>query len=266
MLKLNSHPASKPTVILPIRIFAGVLVAMLAASTCQSVSAAIPLSGVVTEGESVPGIALGNTRADVAAAYGAPSFCQGPTQDFCTYTITGTGSVNVRFRGAAGGAAVGTADDVLYNVSWSGNNDWVTTAGISTALALSNPAAVTNAYPEGEVTYNFQGNIFRVNDPKLGVQVKWNYNLYAGTVDTAISITAAATPSAPALAIEPAANGAITLRWSVTPESYVLESTITGPPNDDWQPVVETPLVSAGENTLTLSTEAGTRFFRLRAQ
>jgi len=237
---------------------------VLAAGPALSASGSVPLAGTVVEGSSVPGIALGATRAGVGVAYGPPSFCQGPVQDFCTYTLAGTGSVNVRYRGSDGGAAAGTGADVLYNVSWSGYPQWVTTAGVTTALALSDPDAVTNAYPNGSVTYNFQNNIFRVSDPGSGIQVQWNYNLYAGTVDTSISVFAASRPQPPRLAIEPAPDNSITLHWPESAVNMILESTPNASLDGGWEPVtVPTPVVSDGEFILTLPKADEARFFRL---
>lgn len=237
---------------------------LVAGGPLLSVQGSVPLAGTVVEGVSVPGIALGATRTEVIAAYGSPSFCQGPTQDFCTYTLVGTGSVNVRYRGSDGGEATGTGDDVLYNVHWSGYPQWITTAGVTTALALADPGAVTNAYPDGSVTYNFLNDIFRVSDPGQGIQVQWNYNLYSGTVHTAMSIVAATAPPAPALFIEQSAANSITLRWPESAGGMVLESAADMSSGGTWQPVTSpTPVLTDGQFVLTLPMDAGARIFRL---
>lgn len=160
--------------------------------------AAPPLSGLVVEGMEAPGAALGDTRDEVTTSYGAPSFCQGPTQSFCTYTITDVGTINIWYEGPDGGEATGTGADVMFALSWYGLENWVTTAGINTAIALDDPDAVIAAYPNGEVTYYQSGHIFKVRDSVLGIEVKWNVDFYTGLVYTNLQIfEGAVTPPPP---------------------------------------------------------------------
>jgi hypothetical protein len=193
--------------------------------------AAPPAAGTVVEGISAPGAALGDTRAEVEASYGDPSFCQGPYQDFCTYTVYGLGSVNVRYRGSDGGGATGTAADVLYNLSFTGYPEWVTTAGISTSLALADPDSVISAYPNGEVIYNIFGNIYQVRDSGLGISVTWIYNFYTGSVHTSIAIFEG-TGSNPPPTPSPTATPTVTLPPTPTPTS-------TPPPDPTATPTPE---------------------------
>lgn len=62
-----------------------------------TVLAAAPAEGVAVEGVSVPGIALGFSRAQVQAAYGQPSSCQsGSVGGDCplfAYPVDGGGQV-----------------------------------------------------------------------------------------------------------------------------------------------------------------------------
>jgi hypothetical protein len=140
-------------------------------------AAGVPTEGVVIEGVSIPGLALGFTRADVVASYGVPSHCQGPDRSFCHYDLA-EGDVFVRYRGSDGGDATGSDEDVLYVVSWYRLSGWETTAGINTALALANPDAVIAAYPDAIVTYNGLGQIIRVTDYRLGIEVVWERIIY----------------------------------------------------------------------------------------
>jgi hypothetical protein len=193
--------------------------------------AAPPASGTVVEGISAPGAVLGDTRADVEASYGDPSYCQGPVQDFCTYNVSGLGSVNVRYRGPDGGGATGTSADVLYYLSFIGFPDWITTAGVSTPLALADPEAVISAYPNGEVIYNIFGDIYQVRDQELGVSVTWIYNFYTGTVYTSITIYKG-TGSSPPPTPSPTPTPVSTLPPSPTPTS-------TPPPDPTATPTPE---------------------------
>jgi hypothetical protein len=66
--------------------------------------------------------------------------------------------------------------------------DWVTTAGINTVIALNDPGAVLAAYPYGDVTYYQSGQIFKVRDNTLGVEVRWNVDFYSGNIYTNLQI------------------------------------------------------------------------------
>ncbi len=182
------------------------IVAAVLAATLAVAQAAPPVSGTVIEGVSVPGAALDSTRAQIEASFGSPSYCQGPTQGFCTYNISGQGQVNVRYRAADGSpAANGTPDDDAYNLRWSGMPGWQTTAGVTTANAVNDPGFVIAAYPNATVQYN-QFGIYNVVDRDLGIEVKWvrdlysgtvyvEMNIFAGTVGGSSTVTPTATPS-----------------------------------------------------------------------
>jgi hypothetical protein len=149
-----------------------------------AVLADAPAVGGVVEGESTPGITLGvTTRAQVEAVYGAPRWCQdtelGGDRAYCSYAAAGGGGIGVRYQGPDGRYASNSPDDVTYLVRWSQQvSGWVTTVGISTALAFEDRQAVADAYPNAEVTYDGLGQINSVEDPGLGIRVKWSYDSY----------------------------------------------------------------------------------------
>jgi len=168
-----------------------ILLASLAA--VLPVLAAAPSFGVVHEGVSVPGIGLGSTRAEVEAAYGSPLFCQSveAAGDFasCSFPVDGGGQVDVRYRGADGGNASNSPDDVVTVIRWHEQvSGWTTTAGVNTTLAKADPNAVIAAYPNAQVTYNSFGGIYSVNDSEQGIQVIWAPDFYRGTVHVSMAI------------------------------------------------------------------------------
>lgn len=144
-----------------------------------------PAEGIVVEGVSVPGIALGFTRAEVEDAYGEPQSCQSSgtpgNKAYCSFPVSGGGQVNVHFQGASGGTPNGSDDDVVFKISWTeATSGWTTTAGVNTTLAKENPQAVISAYPDARVTYNQFGNIYSVIDYPLGIEVIWVPDFYTG--------------------------------------------------------------------------------------
>lgn len=160
------------------------------------VSAAAPASGVVVEGHSVPGAALGSTRADIEATWGQPSHCHdvelSGDQAHCTFPIDGGGAVSAEFRGADGRQATGSPDDVTYEFSWGYGTlllspiDWTTTAGIDAQLALTDRQAVADAYPNAQVSRDASGVISAVADAALGIRFGWSYDSY--TMSTGVRI------------------------------------------------------------------------------
>ena len=162
------------------------------------VLAAAPAEGLVVEGEHVPGISLGDTRAQVESQNGSPMSCQSVEEpaDYasCKFNVDGGGSVWVRYRGPDGENASNSPDDVVHNIRWYDVDGWVTTAGINTTLALADPQAVIDAYPNAEITYYSFGSIYRVRDPELGIEVIWNYDFYGGFTTVSMSIFSPYTP------------------------------------------------------------------------
>jgi len=152
-----------------------------------------PAEGVVVEGVSVPGVSLGFTRAQVEGAYGEPQWCQSDgnpgNKAYCSFPVDGGGQVNVRYRGADGGTANGTPDDVAFKVEWTeAVSGWMTTAGVNTTLAKENPGDVVAAYPNAQVVYNQFGNIYSVIDYSLGIEVLWIPDFYTGQTNIQMAI------------------------------------------------------------------------------
>jgi hypothetical protein len=179
--------------------------AALSVVLAVSVLADAPATGVVVEGESVPGIALGSTRAEVESTYGDPYTCskvlEPGDQGRCRFLVDGGGAVDVSFWGADGSGPSAADDDVVTRVTWTeAVTGWTTTAGVNTALAKSDPDAVLAAYPDATVSYFASGNPSRVTAYEQGVQVEWRWVIYAGKVFVSMSIfepRAAPTPPAP---------------------------------------------------------------------
>lgn len=159
----------------------------------------VPTDGVVMEGASVPGVSLGFSRAQVEAVYGEPQSCQSGSEPgdnaHCSFAVSGGGQVSVGYRGVDGGNAQNASDDVVHHIRWSEAVDgWVTTAGVSTALAKNDPDAVIAAYPNAEVTYTQFGGLYSVVAHELGVEVVWAPDFYAGTVHVNMAIFAPREP------------------------------------------------------------------------
>jgi hypothetical protein len=181
------------------RMFVLLIVVM---SLAVPVLAAAPAEGLVVEGQSVPGIALGFTRAEVEAAYGAPESCQSVEvpADFayCSFQVEDGGLVSVRYRGSDGGYARNSPDDVAYHIRWEEQaSGWTTTTGVNTTLARANPEAVMAAYPNAQVTYNQWGSILQVKDYQLGIQINWAYDFYTGATSVSMAISSPSTPPPP---------------------------------------------------------------------
>ena len=152
-----------------------------------------PEEGIVVEGVSVPGISLGLTRAQVENTYGEPQWCQSNgnpgNQAYCSFPVDGGGQVNVHYRGADGGIANGTPDDIAFKVGWTEEvSGWTTTAGINTTIAEENPGEVITAYPNSQVVYNQFGNIYSVIDYPQGIEVLWIPDFYTGQTHIQMAI------------------------------------------------------------------------------
>ena len=161
-----------------------------------------PSAGTVFEGDSVPGIALGDSRAEVEASVGAPDSCQSTEtagdRGSCNFPVEGGGTVSVRFRGDDGGNPANSASDVVHAVRWyEAVSGWVTTAGIDTALAAADPDAVLDAYPNAEVNYNMFGGLYSAIEHEQGVEVYWVLDFYTGRVNVNMAIFGSRTPPEP---------------------------------------------------------------------
>lgn len=154
--------------------------------------AAAPAEGLVVEGQSVPGVDLGDSRAQVEVAYGQPESCQNMgyydgrqgLNGICQFDVDGSGRVTVYYFDSDGGPAQDSPDDVVSIIRWSqAVSGWVTTAGVNTTLALTDPYAVIAAYPDAIVTYNSVfGNIESIEDRALGILVDYSFEYLSGTL------------------------------------------------------------------------------------
>ena len=138
--------------------------------------AAVPIDGIVYEGKSVPGVALGDTRSQVAKSYGDPVKCNDNSTSrsyTCSYKVGNGGTVTINFTRNFQ-SPTPDRGDIVSSIRWSQELDgWTTTAGVTTKLALANPKAVVEAYPQAAVKYNSLGEIIQVRDARLGIQVDW---------------------------------------------------------------------------------------------
>jgi hypothetical protein len=182
------------------------LVAVLSLTAVVPVLADAPATGTVIEGVSVPGIALGDTRAQVQAAYGEPSTCQSGSvagdQYYCSYPVEGGGYVWIRYRGPDGGWPSASPDDVAYYISWSDQvSGWTTEAGgVNTEWARSvrqDPEAVLAVYPNAVITYGLFGAMTRATDYELGITIEWVYHFYSGFLGVRMAISAPSEPPEP---------------------------------------------------------------------
>ena len=149
-----------------------------------------PAEGTVVEGVSVPGIALGDTRAQVDDAYGHPASCTYLSGATCSYNVEGGGQVNVNFRAPDGSPAQNLPDDEVTLIGWEpGVTGWVTTAGIDITIARDYPQAVIDAYPNADVTYWYDGTfVSRVIDWELGILVDRYWEFYCGCAVATMAI------------------------------------------------------------------------------
>ncbi|MEJ2354139.1 MAG: hypothetical protein P8Y03_30560 [Anaerolineales bacterium] len=135
--------------------------------------------GTVYEGVSVPGIALGDSRAQVEAVNGPPRGCHDINElndlASCSFDVEGGGWVGVSYQGPNGGNAIGSPDDVVTGIRWGHVDGWATTAGVNTTLALNDKQAVVDAYPNADLYYDSVGRLYVLRDPELGIQVAWNH-------------------------------------------------------------------------------------------
>ena len=155
-------------------------VVALSLTAALPVLADAPATGTVFEGVSVPGIALGDSRAQVEDSVGPPSSCRSnndpPTMESCSFDVQGGGWVSILYQGVDGGDAAGSPDDIVSNIRWGGEEvEWATTAGVTTELAKYNKQAAEDAYPNANLHYDSVGRLIRLSDPDLGISVSWNH-------------------------------------------------------------------------------------------
>jgi len=162
-----------------------------------------PAAGTVVEGVSVPGVALGDTRAQVLGAYGAPYSCttgyEVDDDAICTYPVEGLdhlGRIRIHFRGPDGGLPSASPNDVVHSISWSDSiPGWTTEAGgINTEWATAvrqDPEAVLEVYPNAVITYGWLNNTMtQARDYELGITIEWVYHFYSGFLGVRMTISA----------------------------------------------------------------------------
>jgi len=212
------------------------VVVLVSLAAVIPVLALAPAEGTVVEGVSVPGIALGDSRAQVEAAYGQPKSCTDMAyydgrrglDGICKFDVEGVNNggdqVTVHYFAPDGGPAQASSDDVVSIVRWSQVvSGWVTTAGVNTTLALTDPQAVIDAYPNAEVTYNGDF-VHQVRDPELGISIVRNFNVYGGFTTVHMSIFNPYTPPPPPDMIRVADIQMTEDRRSVTARVLVLDN------------------------------------------
>jgi len=177
-----------------------ILAILIATFVTVTAFADAPGTGVVVEGESVPGVKLGDTRAQVEAAWGPPVYCQnvnGYDQGSCEFHAETGGQIFVRYRSLDGGPAQNSPDDIASFIRWHQLvSDWVTTAGINTTLAYDSPEVVMEAYPNATV---HQQSLFdwSIDDPALGIHVYYHTAYLTGELSVSMGISFPTTPPPP---------------------------------------------------------------------
>jgi hypothetical protein len=182
------------------------LVAVLSLTAVVPVLADVPTTGTVVEGASVPGVALGDTRAQVLASYGDPYSCRsGYVVDdmaSCMHLVEGGGHVRIHYRGPDGGLPSALPDDVVTHIVWSDSvSGWTTKeGGVNTTWARAvrqDPEAVLAVYPNAVFTYGLFGAMTRATDYELGITIEWHYHFYSGFLGVSMAITAPSEPPEP---------------------------------------------------------------------
>ena len=185
------------------------LVAVLSLTVALPALADAPATGTVIEGVSVPGVALGDTRAQVQTAYGDPYTCQSGSvpgdKAKCSYPVEGLGHIGqvwIHYRGPDGGLPSASPDDVAYHISWWDSvSGWTTEAGgVNTEWARSvrqDPEGVLAVYPNAVITYGLFGAMTRATDYELGITIEWVYHFYSGFLGVRMAISAPSEPPEP---------------------------------------------------------------------
>ncbi len=148
----------------------------------------------------MPGLSLGDTRAEAEASFGEPSACRdlpyyggaSGVDGICDFPVSGGGQVTLHYEAANGGAAKGSRKDVVFSIRWTEPvSGWATTAGVNTTLAIEDPDAVIAAYPNAEVTYNpTLGNLVSIRDAALGIAVNYQFDYLSGSQSVTMSVSA----------------------------------------------------------------------------
>lgn len=181
------------------RTIAALFVGALSLLNSLPALAAVPEFGTVIEGQSVPGVALGDTREQVEAVYGEPTRCQSGQNPgdaaSCTWILEdyiGQGGqiqsqVGVGYRGPDGGSANNRPNDVVVRISWSGNDGWFTTTGVNSLFAVNNQDAVIALYPDATI---FRQSLFdtHLTAYQDGFSVSWHTEYLNGSTSVRMTI------------------------------------------------------------------------------
>mgnify|MGYP001466700256 CR=1 FL=1 len=103
----------------------------------------------------------------------------------------------MRYRGADGGGAQNSPDDVVHSIRWYQQVDgWTATAGINTTIAYNDPDTVLAAYPNATIN---QQSLFdwSIDEPALGVHVYYHTVYLTGELVVSMGITNPTTPPPP---------------------------------------------------------------------
>jgi hypothetical protein len=177
-------------------------IVVLSLAVTVPVLAATPAEGTVVEGVSVPGVALGDTRAQVQAAWGDPYSCsKGYEVDDdanCSYPVEGLdhlGRIRIHFRGPDGGLPSASPNDVVSSITWNSSVDWITAVGgvdIEWANSVrQDPEAVLAVYPNAVISHNgLFGAMSRARDYEAGILIDWHYHFYSGFLGATMTISA----------------------------------------------------------------------------
>ena len=135
---------------------------------------------------------------------------------------------------------------------------------------FANPACDPSGYGEGQI-YLGQRSVVTGNDcsasfvAALPGSVPVGYVIGATATDSANNTSefSACIPVAPspALTVSPAPDQQVALAWTNTPTGFVLKQTSSLSPPIQWTTVTNTPVPANGQLAVTLSSDAGSRFY-----
>lgn len=196
------------------RAITALLIGAINLSATLTAWAAVPEHGTVIEGHGVPGVVLGNTRAQVEAVYGEPTRCEsGQTAGdgaYCVWVLEdyiGQGGdvrsqVGTGFRGPDGGYASDNPNDIVSRISWYGMDGWYTSTGVNALFAVDHQDEVIELYPGGIV---FHQSLFdtHLTAYEEGFSVSWHTEYLTGYTSVRMSVFEPRDPPPPR---EPSVN------------------------------------------------------------
>ena len=196
------------------RAITALLIGAINLSATLTAWAAVPEHGTVIEGHGVPGVVLGNTRAQVEAVYGEPPHCEsGQTAGdgaYCVWVLEdyiGQGGdvrsqVGTGFRGPDGGYASDNPNDIVSRISWYGMDGWYTSTGVNALFAADHQDEVIELCPGGIV---FHQSLFdtHLTAYEEGFSVSWHTEYLTGYTSVRMSVFEPRDPPPPR---EPSVN------------------------------------------------------------